>query len=144
MTLDQLITKLNETIPQTDEFEKWFLTKTDEGMAWIAFVIDDETDEQEAQNYPSGFPLVLSQHEKDQLTAYYIDTVRADFLEEYPTPEYEDNHWSGIKIGNRMFDLCVYWSEKQITCLVYECDMVGDNWQTNTNHEWLLTGETEE
>lgn len=45
MTLDQLITKLNETIPQTDEFEKWFISKTDEGMAWVAFVIDEETEE---------------------------------------------------------------------------------------------------
>jgi len=47
MTLDQLITKLNEHVSQYEDGsdEKWFLTKIDEGMAWVAFVIDEETEE---------------------------------------------------------------------------------------------------
>ncbi len=95
--------------------------------------------EQAKDNYPSGFELALSSEEKRQLTAYYIDTVKDAFLHEHPEPDEDEMHWEGIKIGERMFDLCTYWHDEEIACVVYECDKVGDNWQTNTRHEWLLT-----
>ena len=91
-------------------------------------------------NYPSGFPLVLSEQERKELTAYYLDTVKDEFLNEYPEPDDdEEMYWSGLQIGERMFDLCTYWMDGETVCVVYECYFIRDNWQTNTRHEWLLT-----
>ena len=93
------------------------------------------------QNYSTGFPLVLSDSEREQLKAYYMDTVKAEFLSDYPSPEFEDNHWQGMQIGDRMFDLCVYWLDGEIYCLVYECEKKSDgHWYTNIDHEWMLEG----
>ena len=91
-------------------------------------------------NYPSGFPLVLSKKERKKITDYYLDTVKGEFLHEYPEPDDdEEMYWAGVKIGKRMFDLCVYWMSEEIICIVYECDFVNDCWRTNTRHEWVLT-----
>jgi len=32
----------------------------------------------------------------------------------------------------------------KIVCTVYECDWIGDNWQTNCRHSWTLTEENED
>lgn len=83
--------------------------------------------------------LTLSEAEKRQLTAYYVDTVKDAFLDEFPVEDEDAMHWEGIKIGQRMFDLCTYWHDEYIGCVVYECDWVNDNWQTNMTKDWLLT-----
>jgi|OM-RGC.v1.032129396 hypothetical protein len=83
--------------------------------------------------------LIISPGEREQLTAFYLDEVKDNFLREYPDNTAEDNWWSGIGLGARMFDLCVYWFDEQITCLVYEChkDQTGQ-YLTDTNRETFL------
>jgi len=61
----------------------------------------------------------------------------------YAGEEYEEMHWDGIQFeeGGRMFDLCMHFIDGKAWCEVYECDRVGDNWQTNVRHRWLLHNE---
>ena len=85
--------------------------------------------------------LVLTSLEKQQLTSYYKKEGLPYFMEEEPTPlEESENTWLGIQLDKRMFDLCIFWADYQIVCVVYECDLTeDDNWTTNTNAEWYLT-----
>lgn len=83
--------------------------------------------------------LTLPKAEKIELTAFYIDTVKDAFLGEFPVPDEDAVYWIGLQINERMFDLCVYWHDGEIGCVVYECDWINDNWQTNTTKSWLLT-----
>ena len=79
-------------------------------------------------NYDSGFDLVLSDHEKDQLIEYYrteaypdwianwlpkdVDPLTGHYIDEsvYAGEEYEEMHYDGIKFeeGGRLFDLCMH------------------------------------
>ena len=82
--------------------------------------------------------LILSDHERKALVAYY----ETDSLPEFHKEEEEDL-WYGIQIGDRMFDLNV-WADDitgDVVCTVYECDWISDNWQTNTKRSWILTDE---
>ena len=92
-------------------------------------------------NYDSGFDLVLSDDEWDALLVYYTDNC----LPEYHADE-EDDLWYDLQIGDRMFDLNVWTDDltKKIVCTVYECDWIGDNWQTNCRHSWTLTEEIQD
>tara|TARA_A100001035_G_C27729490_1_gene476044 strand:+ start:460 stop:762 length:303 start_codon:yes stop_codon:yes gene_type:complete len=90
-------------------------------------------------NYDSGFDLVLSDDERKELNYYYYGTCLPQYLDDK-----EEDLWYGIQIGDRMFDLNVWYDEERykIVCNVYECDWVRDNWQTNYRHDWMLTEET--
>jgi len=92
-------------------------------------------------NYDSGFDLVLSDYERRDLIAHY----ETDSLPDYLSHD-EDDLWYGYQIGDRMFDLNVWHDEDRdrIVCTVYECDWIGDNWQTNCRHSWTLTEENED
>ena len=83
--------------------------------------------------------LTISPSEREQLTAFYMGEVKNDFLSEYPDNTAEDNWWAGIGLGARMFDLCVYWLDEQITCVVYECykNQSGEYF-TDTDRETFL------
>ena len=94
-------------------------------------------------NKASCFYLALSDHERKELIRYYKDVCFPLFQEEV-----EDDLWYGIEIGDwhetrRMFDLNVWRDDltEEIVCTVYECDWIGDNWQTNCRHSWTLTEE---
>jgi hypothetical protein len=89
-----------------------------------------------SDNYDSGFDLVLSNDELNRLMAYYYDKC----LPEYRADN-EDDMWYGYQIGDRMFDLNVWTDDMtdELTCVVYECDWINDNWQTNCRHSWTLT-----
>ena len=86
-------------------------------------------------NYDSGFDLVLSDHERKELTYYYYGTCLPDFLDDR-----QEDIWYGLQIGDRMFDLNVWLDDQteEINCTVYECDWINDNWQTNCRHSWTL------
>ena len=92
-----------------------------------------------SDNYDSGFDLVLSDDERKELNYYYYGTCLPQYLDDK-----EEDLWYGIQIGERMFDLNVWYDEERdkIVCNVYECDWVRDNWQTNCRHDWMLTEET--
>ena len=85
--------------------------------------------------------LELTSLEKKQLIQYYKEKALPDFKVDNETPEDEsDNFWYGIQFDKRMFDLCVYWSDYKIVCVVYECDPIEDgNWTTNMTASWYLT-----
>ena len=107
--------------------------------------------------------LELSDHEKTTLFSFYYAEGLDEFRKEYPdsTDEngihIEDNFWIGVEVDERMFDLCIFWSNSWLgkapsrpICVVYECDPCdGDdgepngNWTTNTNKQWYLTDEME-
>ena len=91
-----------------------------------------------SDNYDSGFDLVLSDHERDGLLVYYYDNCLPEYL-----ADIEDDLWYGLQIGDRMFDLNVWTDDMthEFTCVVYECDWINDNWQTNCRHSWTLTEE---
>ena len=44
-----------------------------------------------------------------------------------------------------MFDLCIYWLDYKIVCVVYECDLdkTSNEWSTNMNSSWHLTDKGE-
>jgi hypothetical protein len=88
-----------------------------------------------SDNYDSGFDLVLSDDERKELTYYYYGTCLPAHLDDK-----EDDLWYGIQIGDRMFDLNVWLDDttKEITCIVYECDWINDDWQTNCRHSWII------
>jgi hypothetical protein len=94
-----------------------------------------------SDNYDSGFPLVLSDDERRELTYYYYGTCLPEYL-----GNEEEDLWYGLEIGDRMFDLNVWLDDltEEIVCTVYECDWVRDNWQTNCRHSWTLTEEIED
>ena len=115
-------------------------------------------------NYDSGFILVLSDAEKDQLIHHYRTEAYPDWIKNWlpddvdPSTgrytddsedageEYEEIHWDGIQFedSDRMFDLCMHFVEGKVWVDVYECDRVADNWQTNFRHVWTLTEENED
>ena len=86
--------------------------------------------------------LELTSLEKKQLIQHYKERTLPVFKVDNETPEDEsDNFWCGIQFDKRMFDLCVYWSDYKIVCVVYECDPTEDgNWTTNITASWYLTG----
>ena len=93
--------------------------------------------------------LQLTDYEKGYLRSFY-DHEALDSFKEFCFPygsDYEENHWVGIQVGERMFDLCICWVDREITCVVYECDPITDemgneNWMTNVSDgEWYLTEE---
>ena len=120
-----------------------------------------------SDNYDSGFDLVLSDQEKDQLIHYYKTEAYPDWIANwldhnvdpntgrytddsvYAGEEYEEMHWDGIQFeeNGRMFDLCMHFIDGKAWCEVYECDWVGQGesvssinhvyWTTNTQHRWL-------
>tara|TARA_R100000353_G_scaffold146568_1_gene105267 strand:+ start:201 stop:566 length:366 start_codon:yes stop_codon:yes gene_type:complete len=112
-------------------------------------------------NYDSGFPLVLSDHEKDKLIHHYKTEAYPDWIanwlpkdvdpstglytdeSEWAGEEYEEMHYDGIQFeeGGRMFDLCMHFVDGKVWVDVYECDWEGDNWTTNCRHSWTLTEE---
>ena len=83
--------------------------------------------------------LQLTDYERGYLTAYY-DTVVFDAMADSC-----DEDWFGVQIGDRMFDLNAWADEDtgKFVCTVYECDWIGDNWQTNCRHSWILTDKGE-
>ena len=91
-------------------------------------------------NYDSGFDLVLSDDERQELVQYYTD----ECLPHYQSDNEEDL-WYGYQIGDKMFDLNVWTDDltEKIVCTVYECDWDGkqNNWLTNCRHSWTLTEE---
>ena len=95
-------------------------------------------------NYDSGFDLVLSDYERRDLIAHYETDALPDFIT-YFTGDKEHDAWYGYQIGDRMFDMNVWHDEDRdkIVCTVYECDWIGDNWQTNCRHSWILTDKGE-
>ena len=94
-----------------------------------------------SDNYDSGFELVLSDAEKDQLVKEFYD----NFLPEFET-ETEDDLWYAIQIGDRMFDLNIWIDDmdEQLRCAVYECYKMNDNWHMSCKHTWMLTEENED
>ena len=89
-------------------------------------------------NYDSGFDLVLSDDERQELVKYYND----ECLPHYQTDSEEDL-WYGIHIGDRVFDLNIWTDDMtgQQACAVYECEEVNGTMQTNCRHSWTLTEE---
>ncbi len=79
--------------------------------------------------------LALTGYERGYLTADY-DTVVFDAVQDCC-----DDDWFGVQIGDRMFDINVWADEDtgNITCTVYECDWINDNWQTNCDYSWIIT-----
>jgi len=119
-----------------------------------------------SDNYDSGFDLVLSDDEKDQLIHYYRTEAYPDWIanwlpkdvdpstglytdeSEWAGEEYEEMHYDGIQFENsdRMFDLCMHFVDGKVWVDVYECDWYedladGPNWMTNCRHSWTLTEE---
>ena len=92
-----------------------------------------------SDNYDSGFDLVLSDDERRELNVYFIEKCLPEYL-----ADKEDDLWYGLQIGDRMFDLNVWTDDMtyELTCVVYECDWINDNWQMNIRHSWTLTEET--
>lgn len=81
--------------------------------------------------------LVLSDYERGYLTCFY-DTVVFDSI------AYDDDEdWFGVLIGDRMFDINSRIDEDtgKVIAIVYECDKVHDNWETNRQNYWVLTDE---
>ncbi len=105
--------------------------------------------------------LTLSETEKNQLIHYYKTEARPDWIanwlpkdvnpntgrytdrSEYAGEDYEEMHYDGIQFNDseRMFDLCMHFVDGEAWVDVYECDLVGDNWQTNCCRSWVLTEE---
>ncbi len=112
----------------------WDIVHEDEGHMRVLFPFDDEDDDD----------LVLSDHERNALLVYYTDNCLPEYL-----AEKEEDFWHGVtthfglQVGDRMFDLKVWLDDqtKEIVCVVYECDWINDNWQTNCKREWVLTEE---
>jgi hypothetical protein len=86
-------------------------------------------------NYDSGFPLILSDDERKELTYYYYGTCLPEYLDDK-----EEDLWYGIQIGDRMFDLNIWLDDltEEVNCTVYECDWINDDWQTNCRHWWAI------
>ena len=103
--------------------------------------------------------LQVSDHEKAMLFSFYYTEGLDEFRKEHPDPFdkdgslIEENFWIGVQVDERMFDLCIFWSDSKPNrplCVVYECDPCdGDdgepngNWTTNTYKQWYLTDEME-
>ena len=85
-------------------------------------------------NEHTGFELPLSDYEKGYLTAFYDNTVLADWSGDAP------QDWYGIQIGDRMFDLNAWLDEEtsQMVCVVYPCAYMGGEWTTDTSESWFL------
>lgn len=87
--------------------------------------------------------LELTSLEKKQLIQYYKEKALPIFKVDNETPEDEsDSFWYGIQFDKRMFDLCIFWSDYKIVCVVYECDpslTEDNNWTTNMSASWYLT-----
>ena len=90
--------------------------------------------------------LQLSELEKKQLIQFYKEEALPSFKVDNETPEDEsDSFWYGIQFDKRMFDLCVYWADYKIVCVVYECDPTEDGyWTTNMTASWHLSDEETE
>ena len=82
--------------------------------------------------------LALTGYERGYLKAYY-DTVVFDAMADSCGED-----WFGVQIGERMFDLNALKDKNgdEIICIVYECDWINDNWQTNCEYRWRLTDES--
>jgi len=80
--------------------------------------------------------LELTDYEKGYLTGAMSDQFLIG----------EEDDWFGIKIGDRMFDVNVWIDEDtgETVRTVYECDWIGDNWQTNCEYSWTMTEENED
>ncbi len=107
--------------------------------------------------------LVLSDAEKNQLIHHYKTEAWPDWVanwlpkdvdpftglfhsgSEHEGEEYEEMHWSGIQFeeDGRMFDICMHFVDGKQWAEVYECDWVGDNWNTSTQKVWLMHEEVE-
>ena len=90
--------------------------------------------------------LELTSLEKKQLIKHYKKEGLPYFKIDNPTPTDEsDNTWLGIQFDKRMFDLCIYWLDYKIVCVVYECDLdkTSNEWSTNMNSSWHLTDKGE-
>ena len=90
--------------------------------------------------------LQLSELEKKQLIQFYKEEALPSFKVDNETPEDEsDSFWYCIQFDKRMFDLCVYWADYKIVCVVYECDPTEDGyWTTNMTASWHLSDEETE
>ena len=100
----------------------------------------------------TGFDLVLSDDEKEQLLKHFTDQAYQDFLDELPDDinaatgkdqdgcDYDEIFWSGIQLEDpyRMFDLSICFDDGKVIVDAFECDWINDNWQTNTRHSWRL------
>jgi hypothetical protein len=105
--------------------------------------------------------LILSDDEKEQLIHYYkteaypdwisnwlpkdVDPLTGHYIDDsvYAGEEYEEMHYDGIQFADsdRMFDLCMHFVDGKVWVDVYECDWIGDNWETNCSRSWTLTEE---
>ena len=105
----------------------------------------------------TGFELPLSDYEKGFLTAYFEAHLRFEDYKCQGNAWYEhlddDMDWVGVSIGDRLFDICIYFDTnitetypdetpeypQDLIAVVYECDKKDDgNWTTNTNTCWFL------
>ena len=92
---------------------------------------------------PFDKDLKLTKKEKKHLKKFYEQEGLPYFKIDNSTPADEsDNTWLGIQFNKRKFDLCIYWSDYKIVCVVYECDPTEDgNWTTNMSASWHLVNE---
>ena len=88
-------------------------------------------------NYDSGFDLVLSDNERQELMQYYTD----ECLPDYQTWG-DGDMWYGLQVGDRMFDINIWHDEdsNELISTAYECDWDGtqNNWKTNCRHSCTL------
>jgi len=98
----------------------------------------------------TGFELPLSDYEKGFLTAHFEAHLRFEDYRCQGNAWYEhlddEMDWVGIQIGDRMFDICIYFAEKpdpqypqDLVAVVYECYLNDDGeYQTQTDTSWFL------
>ena len=98
----------------------------------------------------TGFELPLSGYEKGFLTAHFEAHLRFEDYRCQGNAWYEHlsdaNDWIGVGIGNRMFDICIYFAGKpdpqypqDLVAVVYECYLDDDGeYQTKTDTSWFI------
>lgn len=78
--------------------------------------------------------LAVSEYERGYLMSFYDNHAKPKMIEEgFTDPTDEETFWIGVQIGERMFDLAIYYENTKLVCMVYECKPTEDmqNWVTD-------------
>lgn len=123
MTKFKSSSEILDTLETTFGLGAYHEVQRDEGVVVICFYVDEDNDDLELSDYERGY-----------LMAFYDNHAKPTMIEEgFTDPTDEETFWIGVQIGERMFDLAIYYENKEPVCMVYECKPTEDrqNWVTD-------------
>lgn len=126
MTKFKSSSEILDTLEQTFGIGAYHEVQRDEGVVVICFYVDEDNDDLELSDYERGY-----------LMAFYDNHAKPKMIVEgFTDPTSEETFWIGVQVGERMFDLAIYYDElgqQALTCVIYECKPTedGENWVTD-------------